>query len=452
MHKVYNKPPHNIELEQALLACILLEGGKETMPLCVESDIHQDVFYSTKHQLIWNALLSLYKEGVEPLNEIFLTEQLNKTNELDQAGGDVYFIELTNRIDTHIGIQHYIDQVREHYLGRQIIRAGTRLIESVYDGVDGQELVRKAEKEVFGLTRKTVVSLNPIGPSVTRVIEAINGARVNRQGAISGVRTGLYSLDRVTGGFRPGQLIVAAAGPKEGKSSLMLRCVDNTALPEEGEPGGVLIFSMEMQTDELTERLIAYRGYINLEHIKEGFTNQDAELVKAAHEVEAAPIWINDTNLDVFKLRTMARRHMSQHPNTKLICVDYLGLFERTSRKQEERDRYEEATRECKKMAQELNVPVLLLAQLNRAGRKEGQRPHGYDIKFGSGAEADADKVILIYTKKDGSKQVIVDFQRNGTKGDIDVDWTDYCTRFDDKGQSPASLAAKQPEQTEVDL
>lgn len=441
-------PPHNLDMEQALLACIILEGGGNSFPVCIQEKIKPECFYNVKHQLIYGAMLRLYEAGVSPINEVLLIDQLRKEEVLDQAGGDAYLIELTNRIDTPVGLQHYVDRVRDAHLLREIIKASNEAIESVFaDQSDVPGLIDAVEQRIFQ------ISENRISDSAKHLKESIDSAMalvqnmIQRRGEITGVPTGFVDLDKMTTGWHPTEMIVVAARPSMGKTSLALNMSEAAILPH-GDRKAVptLMFSLEMGADQLAMRLLCSRARANMTKLRDGFLPREKQkdLMQAAKELQGAPFYIDDSSgLNILELRAKARRiHNQLKHGLGLIIVDYLQLVAGTDPRVPREQQIAEISRGMKGMAKELNIPVVVLGQLNRESEREKRQPRLSDLRESGSIEQDADVVLLLSKPKENRenedmeadvvpRDLIIAKQRNGPVGSITLHFTRNLTRFE---------------------
>ncbi|WOO41185.1 replicative DNA helicase [Rubellicoccus peritrichatus] len=441
-------PPHNIEMEQALLACIILEGGNESFPVCIQEKVRPESFYSTKHQLIYAAMTKLYEAGVAPINEVLLIDQLKKEGTLDQAGGDNYMIEITNRIDTPVGLQHYVERVRDGYLLREIIRASNEAIESVYDDPsDVQTLIDGVEQRIFKINEDRISdSARPVKESIDTAMAMVNNF-IQRRGDITGVSTGFLDLDKMTTGWHATEMIVVAARPSMGKTSLALNMAEAAILPNgDHEATPTLLFSLEMGADQLAMRLLCSRGRVNMTKLRDGFLPREKQqdLMRTAKELQGAPLYIDDSSgLNILELRAKARRQHNQLPNgLGLVIVDYLQLVAGTDPRVPREQQIAEISRGMKGMAKELNIPVIVLGQLNRESEKEKRQPRISDLRESGSIEQDADIVLLLSKPKENRenedmtlevvpRDLIIAKQRNGPIGTVTLHFTKNLTRFE---------------------
>lgn len=438
-------PPHNIEIEQALLACIILEGGADTFPVCIEAKLRAECFYSVKHQILFAALTTLYESGVSPINEVLLIDQLRKDGTLEQIGGDTYLIEVTNRIDTPVGLQHYIERVRDGYLLREIIGAANESIESVYeDPSDVKALIDAVEQRVFRINEDRVGdSARPVSEPLDKAMDMVK-LMVERRGAITGVTSGFIDLDKLTTGWHNTEMIVVAARPSMGKTALALNMAEAAALPlREAAPVPTLIFSLEMSADQLAMRLLCGRARVNMTKLRDGFLPREKQqdLMTTARELKDAPLYIDDSSgLNILELRAKARRQFNQlKGGLGLVIVDYLQLVSGTDPRVPREQQIAEISRGMKGMAKELGIPVIVLGQLNRESEREKRQPRLSDLRESGSIEQDADVVLLLAKPREEVDQelsalprdLIIAKQRNGPVGTVKLNFVPNLTRFE---------------------
>lgn len=439
-------PPHSIDMEQALLACIILEGGGDSFPVCLQAKIRAESFSAPRHQLIFEALMDLYKAQVMPVNEVLLIDQLRKNGKLEEAGGENYLIELTNRIDTPVGLQHYVERVRDYYLLREIIRVANESVEAVYDDPsDVQTLIDSVEQHIFKINEDRITDhARPIKESIDSAMMLVNNL-VNRRGEITGVTTGFIDLDKLTTGWHATEMIVVAARPSMGKTSLALNMAEAAIFPHgKRDVCPTLMFSLEMGSEQLAMRLLCSRARVNMTKLRDGFLPREKhqDLMKAANELKEAPLYIDDSSgLNILELRAKARRMHNQH-GLGMVIVDYLQLVNGTDPRVPREQQIAEISRGMKGMAKELNVPVIVLGQLNRESEREKRQPRLSDLRESGSIEQDADVVLLISKPKEqrdgedteidvAERELIIAKQRNGPVGMIKLSFVRSLTRFE---------------------
>lgn len=440
------QPPHNIEMEQALLASIILEGGSESIPTCTQHAITSHSFYKPSHQLIYDALIRLYERGVTPIDEVLLIDQLTRDGTLEQAGGDAYLIELTNRIDTPIGLSHYVERVSDAAQRREILRASNVFISMVFDGIETPEI--KAEVQNFAIGNDSPESSSTLSTS-SLTQDVISEIR-NPSKRQSGLKTGIPRLDGLTGGLRPGQMVVIGARPGMGKTSLALNISE--AVSTTPGTGDTLFFSLEMSSRELVSRLIHGRAGVSPSRAREGLLTLDdhSSLEQAATDINAARLKIIDQpTITIAGISSRVRRHTIKHGSPSLVVIDYLQLITPSNPRLIREQQIAEISRGIKLLTKEAGCPIILLAQLSRALEADGRQPRPSDLRESGSIEQDADIVLLIspprydpdsrapYSLADEDpsapcvpRHILLAKQRNGPTGFVPVDFHRSICRF----------------------
>ena len=442
--------PHNIEAEEGLLAACLIDGGREILTECIEAKISPDYFFKTAHQEIYRALLALYQTG-DPIDEILLLDYLRKQGLEDDVGGIAAIYAIQNRIETPAHARYFSRIVHEKYLLRRLIRTSRETIEACYEQQDDiASFIEKIEQDIFEISRDRVTE------SATTISDALDTAVKNIQGLLSGthdttgVLSGFRDLDGMTYGFHPGQMIVLAARPSVGKTSLAMNFAEHVALPDGGKPSaGVLVFSLEMTSEDLAMRLICSRSRVDMKRIRDRVVSKrDMEdITTATKELKQAPLWIDDNSSStIMDIRAKARRLHTKSP-LGLVVVDYLQLIRGMDQRMPREQQIAEISRGMKGMSKELELPVVVLSQLNRESERENRDPRLSDLRESGSIEQDADVVMLLNRpkKRDDDEGVqegampgdsehiklIIAKQRNGPVGEIDLTFLRRFTRYE---------------------
>ncbi|HCR37482.1 MAG TPA: replicative DNA helicase [Opitutae bacterium] len=445
-------PPHSIDAEQALLACCVIDGGQESMTHCIEHKIRAESFFKPAHQLIFAALLDLYNEGT-PVDEIILAEKLQMRGALDDVGGHAYLNEITDRIATTVHLPHYLERVRDTALLREVIRTATQAVEQAYSPQeDIDQFLENVEQVFFAISEnRTSDSAKSISQTMDVAANLVQ-RMLQRKGQLTGVTSGFTDLDKLTFGFHAQEMIVVAGRPSMGKTGICLNMAEAAILPPhgKGESTPTLIFSLEMSAEQLAMRLLCSRARVNMTKLKDGFLPAESqrEISRVVKELKEAPLWIDDSgNLSILDIRAKARRIASQN---KLGCIiiDYLQLIRGTDSRVPREQQISEISRGIKAMAKELNVPVIVPAQLNRESEKERRQPRLSDLRESGAIEQDADLVMLISKRKDANdeeelaagvvlRDLIVAKQRNGPVGVVPLAFTKNLIRFENYTEQP---------------
>ncbi|MDR2677409.1 MAG: replicative DNA helicase [Puniceicoccales bacterium] len=446
--------PYSMEVERMLLGCCVLEGGQESLALCIENRITADSFYYPFHRVIFEAISDIHRRG-QPLLEGTLLECLEATNRIQLAGGRSYVLQVCDCIDNALHIRHFIDRLRDYELLRRIITVATKIVEQAYGAMMSvAQFVSEAEEQIYSVSQDTIrQSATHIKESVNQAIQMAQMAFMHR-GQINGVSTGFIDLDRMLCGLHGGEVIVLAARPSMGKTSMGLNFAESAILPPaDRDRVPTLFFSLEMGSDQLAMRLICGRAGIDMSALRNGYTpaGQESRLLSAAKEFSDAPLWIDESsNLTILELRARARRACSQY-KIGLIIIDYLqlvsGMDSRTPREQQ----VAEISRGVKAMAKELKVPVVLLSQLNRESERDGRQPRISDLRESGSIEQDADVVLLLARPRGTSeedersaaeedtpaagfslveRELIIAKQRNGPVGVVHLLFDRRLTKF----------------------
>jgi len=440
---VRREMPASEEAEQHVLACCLIDGS-DTVARCLEARVSAESFYWPSNQIIFEAILELNKRG-QPVTLEVLAEELSTRRLFEQVGGFPYLMQVTGKIPTTAHAGYFIEKVREKHLLRELIKTATGAIEQAYGFTGGlEEFVDKVEQELFKVTQDRV------SDSAQEIKEAIKDANtviaklLMKKGELTGVTSGFKDLDAMTFGFQRQEMIVIAARPSMGKTSFALNIAESAALPKKGDPAAVLVFSLEMSSSQLALRMLCSRSRVNMKLLRDGLVGRDGAEVnalgKAAEEFKKAPILIDDSsNLTIMELRAKARRI---HARKKLgmIIVDYLQLLSGSDPRAPREQQVAEVSRGLKALAKELDVPVLVLSQLNRSSEKENRTPRLSDLRESGSIEQDADVVLMLSRPKDADEKfqtaanaadLIVAKQRNGPVGDLKLTFLQEITRFE---------------------
>ena len=440
--KSLREPPYSVDYEQALLAACMIEGGQDSLSKCIDMKLTPSSFYIPAHAEIFKACLALYKAG-SPVNVLTVGEQLRATGKLERIGNYAYLNQVTDRIETTAHLSFYAKKVKELEIARNLVRFFMTGLEDAYKGIeDIDQFLETVESRVLeinqGRVEESAVAFDiPLEKAMTTVQKLL----ANR-GDISGISSGFYDLDKLTSGFHPAEMIVLAARPSMGKTALALNIAESVVLGKIPVP--TLFFSLEMSAEQLAMRMVCSHGRVDMGKLRDGFLDksQHKRLVSVSEELKSAPFWIDESsNLTILELRAKARRVHNQHP-LGLIIIDYLQLLAGTDSKAPREQQIAEISRGVKGLAKELNVPVLVLSQLNRDSEKERRQPRLSDLRESGSIEQDADLVLLLSKRfnEDGteefegntiSRDLIVAKQRNGPVGIVPLLYTKPYTRFE---------------------
>jgi replicative DNA helicase len=431
-------PPHDLAAEQSVLGGMLL--SQDAIADVVETLRTQD-FYRPAHQLIYDAILDLYGRG-EPADAVMVSNTLTKNGEIGRVGGAPYLHTLISSVPTAANAGYYAKIVQERAVLRKLVEVGTRITQRGYaaDGADADVILDWAEAEVLSIAEKRTgedyVPLSEIMPGALDEIEAIG----SRGGQMIGVPTGFQDLDALTNGLHPGQMIIVAARPAMGKSTLALDFARAASI-KHGLTSA--FFSLEMGRNEITMRLLSAEARIALHAMRSG-TMQDEDWTRLARrmsEVAEAPLFIDDSpNMSMMEIRAKCRRLKQRH-DLRLVVVDYLQLMSSGKRAESRQVEVSEFSRSLKLLAKELEVPVIALSQLNRGPeQRTDKKPMVSDLRESGSLEQDADMVLLLHREdayekespRAGEADLIVAKHRNGPTATVTVAFQGHYSRFVD--------------------
>ncbi len=413
-------PPHSSEAEESVLGALFLD--KDAV-IAVAQFLHPEDFYDERHAEIYRSCIELYEERI-PIDVLTVAERLKKKKVLKTTGGASFLAELANKVPTAAHVEHYGRIVKESATKRSLMNAAGRLVElSFDDSLAADELLDKAESEVFSLTQSHLTdTFTPVKNALAESFDRLDELHKQAEG-LRGVPTGFKDLDDCLAGMQRSNLLILAARPGVGKTSLALNIAQNLAVNYKRPVG---FFSLEMSREELVDRLLVSQADIDAWRLKTGKLDEDdfTKLSNAMGELAEAPLYIDDTPaLSILEMRTKARR-LQVEVGVELIVIDYLQLAR--ARQLENRvQEVSEISQGMKNLARELKVPVLAISQLSRAVETRGtRRPQLADLRESGSIEQDADVVMFLY-KEDEEKpeNVILDIakHRNGPLRSINL-------------------------------
>lgn len=435
-------PPHSVEAEQGVLGSVFLQPG-ESMGEAVEKIPTPEVFYDLRHRTIYEVLIEMYDRR-EPIDTITVGQRLRDRQQLEAIGGGAYLSSLPDSVPSAANVGYYINVVREKFILRRLLQAAAAITASVYEH-EGEvdSLLDHVERDILAINqiRTGAHAGADMKQLVSRAVTTIEDFH-QRQGALTGISTGFPDLDRMTSGLVAGDMIVIAARPSVGKTSLAMNIAEHIAAGPTPIPVGV--FSLEMTADSLVLRMLCSRARVNLRNLRDGIlTERDfAKLFTASKELSQAKLHIDDTSgLSILQLRAKARRMYQQH-GIKLFVIDYMQKLHSTNRRADNRQQeISDISNGVKDLAKELLVPVIIAAQLNRASVKENRKPRLDDLRESGAIEQDADVVILLYRPEDDGDapskanaipvHLLIEKQRNGPTGDVPLTFLKPFTRFE---------------------
>ena len=437
-------PPQSKELEEAVLGALMIDNNALSDVIDV---LVPDAFYDDAHKTIFKAICTLFDKG-KPIDILTVTEQLKKSSSLELAGGPAYVTELSNKVASSAHIEYHAHIITQKYIQRELISISSNIIKDAYeDSTDVFDLLDKAEQNLFSITQGNVKrGSEDMAHLVKKAIDQIESLK-DREEGIVGVHSGFSELDKVTSGWQPSDLVILAARPGMGKTAFVLSMARNAAVDHKHP---VAVFSLEMSSLQLVNRLIASETELPMEKFKKGNLEEHewVQLTKKVGSLTSAPLFIDDTPaLNIFELRAKCRRLKANY-DIGLIIIDYLQLMSGTGDGKGGGNREQEISqisRSLKMIAKELNVPVIALSQLSRAveTRSGEKRPMLSDLRESGAIEQDADMVVFIYRPEyygltedaegnstQGIAEVIIAKHRNGALKTVPLRFIDKFAKF----------------------
>ena len=433
--------PQSIEAEMSVLGAMILDNEVINLVIPILNKLS---FYKTAHRELYQAIVDVYDKG-QPVDLVVLREELKKRSLLEKVGGVEYLMELEEAVPTIGNVEYYANIVREKAIKRNLIEvAATIQKQSFEESTDTEQLLDASERAIFDITQKKFntasTRLNEILKETFSRIENLH----DRQSRLTGLSSGYYDLDDKTCGLQPSELIIVAARPSMGKTSLVLNIVEHVGVVEK-KP--VVIFSLEMSAQQVAQNMLCSHARIDAHKLRMGFLDdkQWSDLSYGLGSLSEAPIFIDDTpGLTVLEVRAKARRLKAQY-DIQLVAVDYLQLME-SSRAENRQQEISVISRRLKSLARELKIPVIAVSQLNRSVEsREGHRPRMSDLRESGSIEQDADVIVLLHRDnyydpdKDNTAELIIAKQRNGPTGVVKLAFLSHFMRF----ESLASMGNK---------
>ena len=431
-------PPNSLDSERAVLGAIMLRPSALNE---IEDLLSPEAFYAEKHRIIFQTMQELAIK-YEPIDVLSLSHKLKEKKQLEGVGGNAYLAELTQNVPASTNAKYYAEIVNKKYILRSLIDTSEHISELAFSegSQEVDDILDEAEKKIFAITStpkgQKFISMKE---TLVTAYERIERLHANK-GELRGIPTGFKSLDNVLAGFQKSDLIILAARPSVGKTSLALDIARNTAI-RSGTPVG--IFSLEMDAQQLVDRMLAAEAQVNAWQMRTGnlpaHGNEFTKLSTAIDTLSKAPIYINDeSSSSITKMRAFARRLKAEH-GLGLIIVDYLQLMTTSKNYDNMVNQVTEISRSLKGLARDLDVPVLALSQLSRAVEARGGKPRLSDLRDSGSIEQDADVVIFIHRELDLEKggkmnnaEIMIEKHRNGPTGKVDLYFDDKYTTFVD--------------------
>ena len=431
------KPPHDNDAEQGVLGAMLL--APDTVVDIIE-ELSAEDFYRPAHQLIFQAIIDLFAENKD-IDPVIVAGRLDRNNDLERAGGAPYLHTLYSSVPTAANARYYAEIVSEKATLRRLVDAGTRVVQLGYEGTEGAEVdavVDMAQQEVFAIAqKKTAEDYSVLADMIEPTMDELD--QIHAHGGLAqGVPTGFIDLDDLTNGLHGGQMIIVAARPGVGKSTLALDFMRSCSIAH-GKPS--VLFSLEMSKSEVVMRLLSAEAEIKLSDMRAGRMNDEqwAKLANKIGQINDAPLYIDDSaNLTMMEIRSKARR-LSQKVGLSMIVVDYLQLMSSGKKVESRQQEVSEFSRQLKLLAKELDVPLIAISQLNRGPEsRTDKRPQLADLRESGSLEQDADMVMLLYRPdsqdredpRAGEADIILAKHRGGPIDTVSVAHQLHYSRF----------------------
>ena len=433
-------PPHSMEAEQSVLGGLMLDNNAWDT---VSEVVLEDNFYRQEHRQIYRTMQKLVNDG-NPIDVVTLSEELDRTAELESAGGLDYLIELAKNTPSASNIRAYSEIVRDRALLRQMISAANDIADQAFhpEGRSSEEILNEAEQKIFRIAENRPNQGGPenVNTLLKKAVDRID-TLFNSDGDLTGVTTGFDDLDAKTAGLQPSDLVIVAARPSMGKTTFSMNLVEN-ALMASNKP--VLVFSLEMPADQLVTRMLSSLGRIDQTRVRTGTLEEEdwPKLTTAVNMMRDKPLFIDDqAGISPNEMRTRARRIVREHGELSLIMIDYLQLMQMKTKNIESRTQeISEISRSLKALAKELECPVVALSQLNRSlEQRPNKRPVNSDLRESGAIEQDADVIMFIYrdevynedSEHKGIAEIIIGKQRNGPIGTSRLAFIGKYTKFE---------------------
>lgn len=437
-------PPQNLEAEEAVLGSILLE---QDSIISVMEFLVPDDFYRVAHQLIFAAMIEL-NQNSEAIDPITVSEKLRQKNQIDNVGGEAGIIELLDKVPTAANVEFYTQIVLEKSTRRKLIKTSTNIVKNAYQEDETiANVLDTAERDILSVSEgRNKAGFIPIRDVLHDAYESLE-ERSKNNGEVTGIATGYIGLDRMTSGLHADELIILAARPSVGKTAFVLNIAKNVAVNLNET---VAIFSLEMGAESLVERIICSHASINAGHLKTGkLTDEEyTQYFVATGVLAESPIYIDDTpGIRVSEIRAKCRRLKQERNNLGLVVIDYLQLIEGNGKESRQQE-VSEISRNLKKLAKELKVPVIALSQLSRGvEQRQDKRPIMSDIRESGSIEQDADIVAFLYrddyyrqepdengqvpeVEPNSTIEVIIEKNRSGPRGTVELNFMKEFNKF----------------------
>ena len=433
-----NLQPQALEAEEAVLGSMMIDEDAANKAISILGSNHY--FYKDSHKKIFDAMLTLSSES-NPIDTVSVSNELKKIKSLKSVGGIYYLTGLVDKVPTSARVETYAEIVKEKGMLRDLITTSHAISKKALDAGDSVgSILDEAEQSIFSLTeQKDTKIYKHIEPILSATVKRMEDIAAN-PGSTIGVPSGIIDLDKLTAGFQKGDLVIIAGRPSMGKTALALTIARNAAIENNS---GTAIFSLEMSSDQLGQRLLTSEARVDNSHVRRGSlpSGKWKNINIASGKLAQAPLYIDDTPaLSILDLRSRARR-LKRERNIEMIIVDYLQLMQGPQNSENRQNEISQITQSLKALAKELDIPVVALSQLSRAVEQRTKKePQLSDLRESGAIEQDADVVIFlyrpsVYDKDDesvkGMAHLIVAKQRNGPTGRVTASFIDTYARFD---------------------
>lgn len=453
--------PHNLEAEQAVLGCILIDSQAQIDILAL---IHEDDFYSESHQNIYKSMLRIYQRSV-PVDFVTLADQLEKDKLLEKVGGIEYITFLTNAVPSAANFKYYCDIVKGASVRRKLIRSGQDIIEKAYEEEDKDKALQYGEKVIFDIAEKQERSalehVGKPGGAIQNVINTFDKIAKDPS-TLNGIPTGYKDFDAITNGLQNSDLILLAARPSVGKTSFAMNMVVQAATEQNKK---CAVFSLEMSREQLMQRAICSLAKVSMAKALNGTMSPEEwqRIWTATKKLEQSGLYVDDSSMTTPADLLSKCRRLKAKENIDLIMVDYIQLMSSGSGRNENRQlEVSDISRTLKIAAKELNVPIIVLSQLSRAveSRAGDHRPMLSDLRDSGAIEQDADMVMFLYNPEKyndvpqedepGTVELIIAKHRRGRTATVKLRWIGEYTTFVNYGDKTALPKKETPKPQEV--
>ncbi len=449
--------PHSLEAEQALLGCLLIDTKIQVE---VASFLREDDFFAESHKYIFSAMLKIIQLN-QSVDLVTLLDCLEKQGETDKAGGIEYITSLTDIMPSSAGYKKYLDLVKRDSMLRKLILGSSEIIEECRTSSDSFSALANAEKKIYEISNtadtSSIVKVSNVIPEVMAELDELS----KNKDAFRGIRTGFTQLDYMLNGFNKSDLIILAARPGEGKTSLAMNIVEHIAVKEKKN---CAVFSLEMSAKQLVQRVLCSMAKVSMEHALKGKMTKTEwyRIAKAKEELASAPIYISDSAMITPQEVLSQCRRLQRKYGLDMVMIDYMQLMSANKNGHTENRQQEisDISRTLKILAKELNVPVLVLSQLSRAVESRKGRPQLSDLRESGAIEQDADIVMFIHRPdknatpneiaegkvKKNVAELIVSKHRNGPQGTVNLYFHGEYTKFGPLGDDGEPVVLDKPD------